>query len=184
MSSLSPSFYSSLRCRASNFAKKAQAILAKEQDVRCNPITSGFPLIRNARNTSPGRYSGCPFLCTHGLIVEILRSLESLGTAVSMSWSVALTAFGSCIRESLTDLSDFTRVTSKRNRKGKKKRPKNRKPKSFRAPCENEALHSETYDGTGCTSKVQTWWAPTRLQFKVNNLNAAMWATILSQALR
>lgn len=46
---------------------------------------SGFPLIGNAHNTSPARYPGCPLLWKYGLIVGIFkRSLESLGTAVSM----------------------------------------------------------------------------------------------------
>lgn len=35
---MSHSFCSSLQCKASNFSKKAQAILTEEQDVRCNPI--------------------------------------------------------------------------------------------------------------------------------------------------
>lgn len=119
-----------------------------------NPY-AGFLLIGNAHNTFPARYPGCPLLRTRGLIVGILRSsLESLGTSVSMISSVAVTALRTAFmywrildRPFRFHQGDFIKKMVKKDLKIENQH-------LSEAP-QNEALHLETYDGIGCTSKVQ-----------------------------
>lgn len=70
MSSISPSFYSSLQCRASNFAKKAQAILTEEQDLRCNPVK--------------GQPQG--FLSSEMLITPLQPDTQGVPSSGNMDW--------------------------------------------------------------------------------------------------